>query len=96
VALSRIKALAVAELEAVGGISKVKAIDVKLPAGPAVRVSYQASLDTTVGLTLELQGIQYYVEAADNAYIITFSCAKADSLCGDRAAKAMKTFEFLP
>lgn len=96
VALSKIKALAVAELEAVGGISKVKATDVKLPAGPSVRVSYQATFDTTIGLTLQVQGIQYYLEAADNAYIVTFSCAKADSLCSDRAAKAMKSFEILP
>ena len=94
--LSRIKALAVAELQAVGGISKVKATDLKLPAGPAIRVSYEASIDTTVGVTLQLQGIQYYVEGAGNAYIVTFSCAKADSLCGDRAAKSMKSFELLP
>ena len=94
--LKQLKTIAVAQLSGIEGISKVKATDVKLPAGPAVRISYEAKLGTSLGGTVEIEAFQYYVVEPKLSYILTFSCAKLDSLCGDRAAKAMKTFAILP
>lgn len=94
--LKQLKAIAVAQLAGIDGISKVKATDVKLPAGPAVRLSYEAKLGTTLGVTVEIRAFQYYVVEPKLSYILTFSCAKLDSLCADRADKSMKTFEILP
>jgi hypothetical protein len=90
--LKQIKAIAVAQLSGIEGISKVKATDVKLPAGQAVQLSYEAKLGTNVGVTVEIRAFQYYFVDPNLSYILTFSCAKLDSLCGDRAARAMKTF----
>jgi hypothetical protein len=93
--LKQLKVIAVAQLSGIDGISKVKATDVKLPAGPAVRLSYEAKLATTFGV-VEIRAFQYYLVDPKFSYILTFSCAKLDSLCADRAARSMKTFEILP
>jgi hypothetical protein len=94
--VSLIKGLAVSQLRSIKGISKVKATDVKLPVGPAVRVSYRASFETTMGITLAMQGVQYYLNASDQTFVLTFSCGALDSHCGDRADKSVKSFEALP
>jgi glucose/arabinose dehydrogenase len=93
--LKELKAIAVAQLSGIHGISNVKTTDVKLPAGPAIRLSYEAKLNTTVG-SVEIRAIQYYIVDPKFTYLLTFSCAKLDALCGDRAATAMKTFRILP
>ena len=94
--LKQLKTMGLTQISRVDGISKVKATDIKLPVGQAVMLSYELKLPTTVGMTLELRGFQYYVVGSTFGYVLTFSCAKLDSLCADRVGKSMKTFEILP
>ena len=94
--LKQLKSVEAAQLGAIGGISKVVASDRKLPAGAAARFTYQVSAPTSSGAALEFRGVQYLLVSDRFTYIVTFSCAKLDSLCVDRAEKVMRTLELLP
>jgi hypothetical protein len=94
--LKQLKSVEAAQLGAITGISKVVASDRKLPAGDAVRFTYQVTAPTAAGGELAFRGVQYILVGDRLTYIVSFSCAKLDSLCVDRAEKVMRTLELLP
>ena len=94
--LKQLKAVEAAQLGTISGISKVVASDRKLPAGPAARFTYQVTAPIAAGGELAFRGVQYILVGDKFTYIVSFSCAKLDSLCVDRAEKVMRTLELLP
>ena len=94
--LKQLKSVEAAQLGAISGISKVVASDRKLPAGRPPRFTYQVTAPTAAGGELAFRGVQYILVGDRFTYIVSFSCAKLDSLCVDRAEKVMRTLELLP
>ncbi len=93
---STLKAIAVGQLEFVHGIVNVAATVVQLPAGEAVRLTYQLDQTLTSGGKIQVAGTQYYLVGPKYLYIATFSCAGANATaCRSGADRSIRTFAYV-
>ena len=76
--LGAVKAMAEGQLGNMESISNLHTEDTTLPAGQAVKATYDLNQPTTAGSPIRVSGLQYYLVAGANLYIISLSCGGPD------------------
>jgi hypothetical protein len=77
------------EIEGIGGTVRSNR-QVQLPAGPAVRVAYDADVTRPDGSTRAAHGVQHYVPVGGRTYVITVTSADDAGELSDRMAATFR------
>jgi hypothetical protein len=94
--LATVKELILAQLKSITGVTHVEAAAVVLPAGDAVRTTYELQLTTAAGAVVDSVGIQFYVLGPKHVFVATFSCPQsAAASCSITADETIHTLQDL-
>jgi hypothetical protein len=84
----------VAQMQSLEGVSHVKQTVVTLPAGEALRVTYDLTMQVQ-GNNIDVTGLEFVILGADKVYAITFTCSPDNTSCTKTADTTMRTFAYL-
>jgi len=95
--LQVLKAMAKGQLDNISSISNTAMSDVTLPAGDAVKATYDLHQALTNGSTIDVAGTQYYVAGPTNLYILSFSCGGSQvTACQSDTETMIKSLTLTP